>query len=70
MTMRWHDDYADDHPSSISTNTMPVDTITTKMDGFGRGGRPEGNPLSDNEIEQAIKEINQAIKKYSRFDPR
>ncbi|MEC5384726.1 PP2C family serine/threonine-protein phosphatase [Uliginosibacterium sp. H3] len=68
MAMRWHDDYADEHPSSISTNTMPIDTITTKMDGFGRGGR-DANPLSENEIEAAIKEINQAIKKYSRFDP-
>ncbi|MFT3735671.1 MAG: serine/threonine-protein phosphatase [Rhodocyclaceae bacterium] len=70
LSMRWHDDYADGTPSTVLTDTMPVDTITTKMDGFTRGRVPEGNALSDNDIEQAIKEINSAIKKYSRFDPR
>ncbi|MFT4171966.1 MAG: serine/threonine-protein phosphatase [Rhodocyclaceae bacterium] len=70
MSMRWHDDYADELPASISTATMPVDSVTTQMEGFARGRAPEGtNSLSDNDIEQAIQEINQAIKKYSRFDP-
>jgi len=70
LSMRWFDDYSDEAPSSISTNTMPIDTITTRMDGFDRSRLPEGGSLSDTDIEQAIKEINQAIKKYSKFDPR
>ena len=42
--------------------------FTTQMEGFARQ-RDGANVLSDNEIEQAIDEINLAIKKYSRFDP-
>ncbi|MGC3962533.1 MAG: serine/threonine-protein phosphatase [Rhodocyclaceae bacterium] len=69
LSMRWHEDYADGLPASISTATMPVDSVTTQMEGFARSRTPDAANLSDNEIEQAIQEINQAIKKYSRFDP-
>jgi PPM family protein phosphatase len=68
LAMRWHDDYAEVQASTISTNSMPIDGITTKMEGFVRARGPEGN-LSDDEIQNAIDEINQAIKKYSKFDP-
>jgi PPM family protein phosphatase len=70
LSMRWLEDYTEGVPSSISTDTMPMDSITTQMDGFTRSRPPEANPLSDNDIEKAIEEINQAIKKYSKFDPR
>lgn len=69
LAMRWHDDYADELASTISTETMPVDGITTKMEGFARGRHPEGSSLSDSDIEKAINEINLAIQKYSKFDP-
>jgi PPM family protein phosphatase len=68
LSMRWHDDYAEEQPSTVSTNSMSLDGVTTKMEGFARGRVPENN-LSDIDIEKAIDEINQAIKKYSRFDP-
>ncbi|MEC5398265.1 PP2C family protein-serine/threonine phosphatase [Uliginosibacterium sp. H1] len=69
LSMRWHDDYAEDSPSTVSTDTMPLDAITTQMEGFARSRLPEGTGLSDNDIESAIAEINAAIKKFSRFDP-
>ncbi|KAF7598630.1 MAG: phosphatase [Candidatus Dactylopiibacterium carminicum] len=68
LSMHWHDDYAEVPASTISTNSMPLDGITTKMEGFVRSRGPEGS-LSEDEIERAIDEINEAIKKYSRFDP-
>ncbi len=69
LAMRWHDDYAEEQASTISTDTMPLDGITTKMEGFARS-RPEAGNLSDSDIETAINEINQAIQKYSKFDPK
>lgn len=68
LAMRWHDDYAESQASTISTDTMPMDGITTKMEGFNRT-RPEAANLSDSDIEKAINEINLAIQKYSKFDP-
>lgn len=68
LAMRWHDDYADAPSSTVSTDTMPLDGITTKMEGFVRG-RPDTSSLSDSDIEKAIHEINLAIQKYSKFDP-
>ncbi|GAB2878013.1 protein phosphatase 2C domain-containing protein [Uliginosibacterium flavum] len=68
LAMRWHDDYAEGQASTISTDTMPMDGITTKMEGFNRT-RPEAANLSDSDIEKAINEINLAIQKYSKFDP-
>ncbi len=69
LAMRWHDDYADEQASTISTETMPADGITTKMEGFARSRHPEAGSLSDADIEKAIDEINLAIQKYSKFDP-
>lgn len=69
LAMRWHDDYAEVQGSPVSTAGMPDDGITTRMEGFGRQRGAEAPNLSDTEIEKAIEEINQAIQKYSRFDP-
>jgi PPM family protein phosphatase len=68
LAMRWHDDYGEELPSTVSTDTMAADGITTKMEGFVRGRTQEANSLSDSDIENAINEINQAIQKYSRFE--
>lgn len=69
LAMRWHDDYAEDAGPLISTAAMPDDGITTRMEGFGANRAADGGNLSDSDIEKAIDEINQAIQKYSRFDP-
>lgn len=68
LAMRWHDDYTEETPSSVSTDMMPADGITTKMEGFVRTRGTETTGLSDDDIERAISEINQAIHKYSKFD--
>jgi PPM family protein phosphatase len=52
----------------VSTQTMPLDSFTTQMEGFSRvrdAGVPPGD-LSDEEIERAIEEIQTAIRKYSK----
>ncbi|MDQ7989096.1 MAG: serine/threonine-protein phosphatase [Candidatus Dactylopiibacterium sp.] len=69
LTMHWHDDYAEAQGPAISTEAMPADGITTRMEGFARPRPGESGGLTDADIEQAISEINLAIQKYSRFDP-
>lgn len=69
LTMHWHEDYAEAEGPAISTEAMPADGITTRMEGFGRQRAPEAGGLTDADIEKAIAEINQAIQKYSKFDP-
>ena len=44
---------------------MPRDTVTTKIDGFGRPANRKSE-LSEEEIERAIEEIRSAIQKYSK----
>lgn len=67
IAMTWHDDFAESPPTTISTVTMPLATFTTKMEGFAPGQVPHGaSDLSDEDIERAISEINNAIRKYTR----
>lgn len=72
IAVRWGDTYGDDRGSGsgsgrglISTRTMPRDTVTKRIDEFGRqpGGKTD---LTEEEIELAIEEIRSAIQKYSR----
>ena len=68
VAVRWGDSYGDDssgRSSLISTRTMPRDTVTKRMDEFGRhpGAKTD---LTDEEIERAIEEIRSTIQKYSR----
>jgi hypothetical protein len=51
--------------SLISTKTMPRDTVTTKLDEFGRHPRHK-TELTEEEIELAIEEIRSTIQKYSK----
>jgi hypothetical protein len=45
---------------------MPSDHFTTQIGGFGLSKPPDGAiELTDEEIERAIVEINNAIQKYS-----
>lgn len=67
LAMTWHDDFAESPPTTISTMTMPVASFTTKMEGFNPGQMPgNATDLSDDDIEKAISEINNAIRKYSK----
>lgn len=68
VAVRWSDSYVDEGESSssfISTQTMPRDTVTTRLDAFGRNPHYK-TELSDEEIEKAIEEIQSAIHKYSK----
>ncbi len=53
------------HSSAISTQTMSHDTVTTKLDAFGRNPKYK-TELSEDEIERAIEEIRSTIQKYSK----
>ena len=67
ITLAWHDNFADALPETVSTQTMALRSFTTQMEGFERGsGAGAAQDLSDDEIEQAIAEINVAIKKFSK----
>lgn len=68
IALRWEDSYAEDTLGSVSTKTMPIDAFTTQMEAFAKarkGAQPLPN-LSDEDIERAIREINAAIRKYSK----
>lgn len=64
VAVRWEDNYVEALSSAISTQTMPADEVTTKLDEFGRNPSYKSD-LSDDEIEAAIEEIRSAIDKYN-----
>jgi len=60
----WEESYQDSADSFVSTQTMALDEITTRLDEFGR--QPgQKTDLTDDEIERAINEIRSTIEKYS-----
>lgn len=68
VVVRWDDSYAHaatGASSSVSTQTMSRDTVTTKLDAFGRNPNYKSE-LSEDEIERAIEEIRSTIQKYSK----
>ncbi len=68
VVVRWEDSYVDAGASAssvVSTQTMARETITTKLDAFGRNPNYK-TELSEQEIEQAIEEIRATIQKYSK----
>ena len=67
IAVRWEDAYieAPDSLFSISTQSMPIDSITTALDTFGHSTSYKSE-LSEEEIEQAIEEIRHAIQKYAK----
>jgi serine/threonine protein phosphatase PrpC len=64
VVARWEDSYIEQAQSSIQTQTMALDEVTTKLDEFGRNPAYKMD-LSDDEIEKAIQEIRSTIDKYS-----
>ena len=66
--MRWEDSYVDATSglsSVISTQTMAPETVTTRLDAFGRNPKYK-TELSEDEIERAIEEIRSTIQKFSK----
>jgi serine/threonine protein phosphatase PrpC len=68
LVVRWEDSYIEEGAtatSTVSTQTMSRDTITTRLDEFGRNPNYK-TELSEEEIERAIEEIRSTIHKYSK----
>jgi len=68
VAVRWEDSYVDATSglsSVVSTRTMSRDTVTTRLDEFGRNPRYK-TELTEDEIERAIEEIRSTIQKYSK----
>lgn len=60
----WEESYQDSADSFVSTQTMALDEVTTRLEEFGR--QPgQKTDLSEDEIEKAINEIRSAIEKYN-----
>lgn len=64
--LQWLEDFADTLPDTVSTQTMAISSFTTQMESFERTAGSGAQDLTDDEIEQAISEINIAIKKFSK----
>ena len=64
IVVRWEENYTELTQRAVSTQTMGLNEITTKLDEFGRNPNYKSE-LSDDEIERAIEEIRAAIDKYS-----
>ncbi|MFI4922714.1 MAG: hypothetical protein ACHP6J_03275, partial [Burkholderiales bacterium] len=60
----WSGDTSVSPNLEISTHTMPLHTFTTQMSSFD--SRRDGPEVTDEEIEQAIAEIQKTIEKYSK----
>jgi serine/threonine protein phosphatase PrpC len=68
VAVRWEDSYVEDETSAesiVSTQTMSHDTVTTKLEEFGRNPAYKSE-LTDEEIERAIEEIRSTIQKFSK----
>ncbi len=64
VAVRWEEAYVDDASSAISTQTMALNEVTTRLEEFGRNPAYKSD-LSDEEIEKAIEEIRSTIEKYT-----
>jgi serine/threonine protein phosphatase PrpC len=64
----WEDTRLDDAGSVVSTQTMRLDEITTHIEEFGRDPAHKTD-LTEDEIEQAIREIRTAIDKFNPRKP-
>ena len=64
VAVRWEESYVEDASSSISTQTMAQDEVTTRLEEFGRNPAYKSD-LSEDEIEKAINEIRATIDKYN-----
>jgi len=67
IAMRWHADATEPRDHTVSTQTMALHKFTTQLDAFERTQPPAAAyDITDDDIERAIAEINQAIHKFSK----
>lgn len=64
VAMTWMDDHQGPATEEVSTQTLDPDSVTTKMEQFGDPETVHAD-LTDEEIEKAIAEIRNAIRKHS-----
>ncbi|MDR1994610.1 PP2C family protein-serine/threonine phosphatase, partial [Azonexus sp.] len=64
VAARWEQSYVEDSSSSVSTQAMAPDEVTSRLDEFGRNPAHKTD-LSEDEITKAIEEIRSAIDKYN-----
>ncbi len=64
VAVRWEDAYVEEASSSISTQTMTQNEVTTRLEEFGRNPAYKSD-LTEDEIEKAIDEIRTAIEKFN-----
>ena len=67
VAMCWHDEGNTGHETAeaISTRTMELDDFTTRLDMSSMGAGP-AKDLDEDEIERAIREINETIRKFDQ----
>lgn len=66
LAMMWEGGIVDDSPNTITTNTLPVGSVTTTIQA-PRADLEQADAFDDSEIEKAIAEIRSAIEKTSRL---
>jgi serine/threonine protein phosphatase PrpC len=64
IAMRWGENYGEEAPTTVETQGMPFDAHSTQMPDFGQRRAPLPE-LTDEDIESAIDEIRNAIRKNS-----
>jgi protein phosphatase len=66
LAMMWEGGGIEDSPNTITTNTLPVGSVTTTIQS-PRADLEQADAFDDSEIEKAIAEIRSAIEKTSRL---
>ena len=65
VAVQWQEGYDEETTTGVATETMPVDAHTIQMQGFDKDRATEPD-LTEDDIERAIAEIRNAIRKYSK----
>jgi PPM family protein phosphatase len=66
VAMRWNDSVQVQSPGEVSTQTLELDAVITQVEDFKK---EDHSDLTDEEIERAIGEIRDAIRKHSPHKP-
>ena len=66
VAMTWTDSVQVQSPGEVSTQTLELDAVITQVEDFGK---EDHSDLTDEEIERAIGEIRDAIRKHSPQKP-
>jgi len=66
VAMNWTDSVQVQSPGEVSTQTLELDAVITQVEDFKK---EDHSDLTDEEIERAIGEIRDAIRKHSPQKP-